>query len=325
MNKAERMLKKALDQRLQKNNVQLSEKDARTDGGEEYSIINGVTDKDGNILNNVVLLDSEIFKKEKNKEKALRQYIYDKLAGKQIAVRDKDGKQTVIEFARKNERVTKDGANNSRKVLDKLATKNDRNSRMAAAHAEEIVYVSRESEPHSNEHSHQWMDENGWDFRSAILLSQNGDLYEATLNIANARDGRRILYDINKIKSIGTATLPNTPNTAKGSRINPMLKYSISNPSEKVNNFQENSYTPVSDDSQSTANEEPCIQPYCTAQEIAAAEILINDAKNAGKRSTRRTAAAGATRRRRTTRHRYTQHRRRPSAAGARCARFRRG
>lgn len=47
------------------------------------------------------------------------------------------------------------------------------------------------------------MDSNGWEFRTAFLQDKAGNIYEATLNIANG-EGRRILYDINNIRKIDT-------------------------------------------------------------------------------------------------------------------------
>ena len=54
----------------------------------------------------------------------------------------------------------------------------------------------------STEHIHQWLDENGWEYRTAYAMDKNGKIYEMNLNIAKSRDGRKILYDINNIKEI---------------------------------------------------------------------------------------------------------------------------
>lgn len=45
------------------------------------------------------------------------------------------------------------------------------------------------------------MDENGWEHRKTYIQDRSGNIYEATLNIANGRD-RRILYDINNVRQI---------------------------------------------------------------------------------------------------------------------------
>ena len=159
-----------------------------------------------------VLLDTDIFSGVpfKKRPKVFKDYIYNNFAGKKITVKNDDGDTKVIEFARSYERVKKIGAKNPHKVIDELATKRDRNSQLAAIHADEIVYVSKTDAiaAEKTENSHQWLDYNGWEFRTATLIAPNGDMFEATLNIGRTKDGRNILYDINKIKTIGRATLP---------------------------------------------------------------------------------------------------------------------
>ena len=159
-----------------------------------------------------VLLDTDIFSGVpfKKRPKVFKDYIYNNFAGKKITVKKDDGDTKVIEFARSYERVKKIGAKNPHKVIDELATKRDRNSQLAAIHADEIVYVSKTDAiaAEKTENSHQWLDYNGWEFRTATLIAPNGDMFEATLNIGRTKDGRNILYDINKIKTIGRATLP---------------------------------------------------------------------------------------------------------------------
>ena len=49
------------------------------------------------------------------------------------------------------------------------------------------------------------------------MMFPNSSIYEATLNIGKAKDGRNILYNINKIKEVGWASLPTAaPNGAVG-------------------------------------------------------------------------------------------------------------
>ena len=47
-----------------------------------------------------------------------------------------------------------------------------------------------------------------------------GEIYTATLNIAKTRDGRNILYDINKISRIGHGDVPSNAKSKRGSHIN---------------------------------------------------------------------------------------------------------
>ena len=64
------------------------------------------------------------------------------------------------------------------------------------------------------------MDQNGWSFRKVFLQSNDGKIYEATLNIADGRD-RRILYEINNVKLVDkkktSASIPSTDESQRSS------------------------------------------------------------------------------------------------------------
>ena len=130
--------------------------------------------------------------------------MYEKLAGHKVIAYDGD-KPVAIEFARANERVIKDGIDKDHKVIDKLARKKHDRDRHIIAHAKELVEVSKNTNTSNSENSHQWLDKNGWDFRKVYIVNHRGDILEATLNIANTEDGRKVLYDINKIRTISLA------------------------------------------------------------------------------------------------------------------------
>lgn len=196
-----------------------------------------VEDEDGNIHENVVVVDTDIFKNKKprNFKEALIDYVYNNLAGKPFLAKDNYGNDVTIEFAKINERVQKDGASRAHRAIDKLARKNDRNSQFAVAQARELIYVSKESGGNS-EHKHQWLDANGWEYRTAKMQLPSGEIYEVTLNIGQARDGRNILYDINQIKNIGRASLPESGNdSGNGSHTNSDADKSIPQNQSVVN------------------------------------------------------------------------------------------
>lgn len=84
----------------------------------------------------------------------------------------------------------------------------DLHRRMIAANAMfeifiDVYFAEKESDP--------------WKIGTSIVQTKNGNLYEVTLNIAKTKDGRNILYDVNKIKKSGTATCPQMSIT-KGAR-----------------------------------------------------------------------------------------------------------
>ena len=209
---------------------------------EKFSIADDIVDDNGTHYGKGVVLDTKIFKNKKPRDwgKILKKFVYDNLAGKQITVFDENNNERVIEFARLNERVKKDGANNPHKVIDKLARKIDNNSKLAVAHSAEIVEVSN-FESNNPTHTHQWLDENGWEYRNVYLINRKGEIYKATLNIGKSKDGRNILYDINKISNIGHGVVFSNGvekiDTKRNSLINPNV--AKTNVSQNIKNVNE--------------------------------------------------------------------------------------
>lgn len=208
-------------------------------GGVKYSIQPIVGEKQN--YGNGVVLDTNLFDgvSPRNWGKVLNKFVYTKLAGKEMVVYDEDGKAETIYLAKENDRVKKDGSNNSHKVLDKLARNGGNNIRaLAVVHLSEALETSS-YQNNTDEHNHQWMDENGWEHRITYLQDANGNIYQATLNIANGRD-RRILYDINNIRKIdqknrtADGAVPSTEN-GRGSLISNSSKGIVPSSGEKVN------------------------------------------------------------------------------------------
>ncbi len=143
---------------------------------------------------------------------------------------DEDRNAETVYIAKTNDRVTKDGAKNSHKVIDELARYRGDNVRaLATVHLSEALETSR-YENSTDDNAHQWMDQNGWDHRKAYLQDRAGTIYEATINIAKGRD-RNILYSISNIKAIdknraSDGAVPSTED-GRGSHINRSSKYSI--------------------------------------------------------------------------------------------------
>lgn len=207
-------------------------------GDVKYSIKENVKNKvSGEIYDKVVVLDTNIFKgiPPRNWGKTFRNFISKHLIGKKFLTFDENGKEEIIEFAKPNERVTKNGANNSHKVIDKLSRKSDRNSKLVIVHSDEVINIS-EKQNENAEHSHQWLDENGWEYRNAIVMDKYGKLYSVTLNIAKSKDGRNILYDINKINEVGYGVVLSNAKGKRSSHINPnFVTNSISQSENNVN------------------------------------------------------------------------------------------
>ena len=220
-------------------------KNTANEGGVRYSIseIEGEKKKYGT----GVILDTDIFNgvKPRSWGRILEDYVYKHMAGKALTMYDDAGNPETVYFAKLNDRVKKDGAKSSHKVIDKLARYNGDNTRaLATVHLAEALETSKEKYDNENdrrnENNHQWMDENGWKHRTTYLQDRSGNIYEATLNIADGRD-RRILYDINNIRLIDKAkkrtadgAVPSTEN-GRGSHINSSSKGMVPETSAKSN------------------------------------------------------------------------------------------
>ena len=180
---------------------QANKNTAREGGVERYSISEIEGEKANYGLG--VVLDTNLFDNvgTRNWNNVLNRFVYENMAGKELVMYDQNGNAEAVYFAKTNDRVTKDGAKNSHKVIDKLARYRGDNIRaVATVHLTEALTVSK-NETNNNEHTHKWMDENGWTLRTVYLQDKTGAIYEATLNIANGKE-RRILYDITNIRKI---------------------------------------------------------------------------------------------------------------------------
>lgn len=167
-----------------------------------------------------VILDTDIFDGVRPRAwgDVLSAYVYNNLAGTELTVYDGNGNSETIYLAKATDRVRKDGAKNSHKVLDKLAGYRGDSVRAKAIVQMSEVLATSKYENSIDEHSHQWMDENGWILRKTYLQTLDGDIYEATLNIADGRD-RKILYEINQVhwvdKKETSASIPSTDNSQR--------------------------------------------------------------------------------------------------------------
>lgn len=138
--------------------------------------------------------------------KVLGKFVYENLAGTELRTFDENGNEQTVYLARENDRVRKDGANNSHRVIDKLARyKGDNTKALAVVHISELLATS-EHENTTDEHNHQWMDSRGWEHRKTYVQDMVGNIYSATLNIARGND-RNILYDINNVRRIDEGSI----------------------------------------------------------------------------------------------------------------------
>lgn len=171
------------------------------DAGARFSIVD-IVGKDRE-YKDCVFLDTDIFNEVKPRywNFILNKFVYENLAGHNIAVYDKDGKEERISFAKKNERVTKKGKKNSHKVIDKLARVEGNVNSLAVVHIDELLQTA-EYIGESKENEQQWLDHNGWEYKKTYLATKLGGVYETTLNIARTKDGRKVLYALSNTKKV---------------------------------------------------------------------------------------------------------------------------
>lgn len=177
--------------------------------GVSNSITEPFVDNNGTRFENAVLLDTDFFDgmSPRNWGKKLRQYVFNRSQNKPfiLPVLDESSNVQILQFAKKNDRVRKNGSN-THLVLNELVNTTDNLSKLAVIHINEIIAVSEESNPYySNDNSHGWMDKNGWLHRTANIINiKNGNIYEITIDIPKTNDGRALLYATKgKIKKVG--------------------------------------------------------------------------------------------------------------------------
>jgi hypothetical protein len=112
---------------------------------------------------------------------------------------------------------------------------------LAVAHAIELISVSEKENRYSPDNIHQWLDENGWEYRNIYIQdNKSKDIFSAELNIAHTKEGRKILYDINKVKKVDDGVVASVPrkNTGMGS---PSTSTSVNSISDSDTEVKKNS------------------------------------------------------------------------------------
>lgn len=166
----------------------------------KYSIRDDIVDVNGVEYDHIVELDYKRFNKIRRNGKAYIDFIRNNLIKQKITVLDGNGNSEVIEFAGEKEKVKKDGAKNAHPVIGELTQAKNETKKLVIVNSVETAEISHFSK-NTDEHSHQWLDENGWEERTSFVMNRDGTIYPVTLHIAKTRDGRNILYDVNvKIK-----------------------------------------------------------------------------------------------------------------------------
>ena len=213
------------------------------------SIVDNVRLDSGEYIDKAVLLDTDFFEglNPRNWGKKLQTYVENRSKNDPVimTILDENGDEQKLVFAKTSDRVSKNGGA-PHPVLGELTTTRDNISKLAVVHIDEIVEVSEENNPYYTEQDgHGWMDENGWLHRNAYVINAvNGSVYNLTVDIAKARDGRTILYATKgKIKRVGQTQVDSIPKDGPWSHSD--SGKSITQPKDSVNRkfsiYEENS------------------------------------------------------------------------------------
>ena len=150
-----------------------------------------------------VYLDSNMLDglTEAERIKAVKNYIKN-IGGQKFNAFDKNGNIVDIIIADGKKYITNKG--------DKRKVNNDLSSYLKnTVKQEAIILVDEliEASEYKNKlpatHSHGWLDNNGknsWEYYKVTIQEKNNSVWEATLNVANSANGKKILYDIYPIK-----------------------------------------------------------------------------------------------------------------------------
>lgn len=130
------------------------------------------------------------------------------LAGQTFVAHDAQGNEVDIVIASnrrfKNSRGKRVNANKD------LIQKNSKNEvkQETLLLIDEALDVAKYEKSKPTKYSHDWLDDEGknhWDYWRVYVEDKNNTIWEATLNVANATNGEKVLYDIYPIKKIGRA------------------------------------------------------------------------------------------------------------------------
>lgn len=184
---------------------------AEESGNAKFSMRQNITGDSGKVYGDGVYLDSNLLDGLSDKERVqMVKARIAELGGQTFTAYDGD---TPVEI--KIESYNKSFINNKgkrAKVNNDLATKNINRKikQETVVLSDEIIKASKFKESVPSKYSHGWLDNKGqgnWERRTVFVQEKNNSVWEATLHIANAQNGEKILYDIDPIKIVdGTAS-----------------------------------------------------------------------------------------------------------------------
>ena len=161
------------------------------------------------------------------------------LGGSTFTAYDNNGNAVDVTIA-KSSRTFKNKNGRRVSVNKDLTTKYNKNEtkQEAVVLVDELIETAHYLNSDPAKHPHDWLDNNGkndWERWTTYIEDKNNTIWEATLNVANATNGEKILYDISPIKKVGRSGKSDAVPTDKSVPQNPDIvntQMSISSDSE---------------------------------------------------------------------------------------------
>ena len=179
------------------------------EGGVQYSL-GEITDDTGKSYGIGVHLDSTLLDGLSADERVdiVKEYIKE-IGGETFTAYDTNGHAIDVSIAKHGEKFKNKNGHRVLATKD-LANKGIKNEvkQEAIALVDELITAAEYDASAKPNYPHGWVDgygKNDWEYWTAYIQDKSGNIWEATLNIANAADGRKILYDIGPIKNAGRA------------------------------------------------------------------------------------------------------------------------
>ena len=172
--------------------VQKSKKEIIGESGKSYGI--GVY-LDSTVLNG--LSDDERITKVKEHLK--------NLGGSSFVAYDNNGKQVDVHIAEAKERFVNENGQRIRVQHHMTGYLANKTKQEAIILIDELITTAKQGKSVASEYSHGWLDDNGkndWDRWTTYIQDKEKNVWEATLQIANSADGRKILYEVYPIKEV---------------------------------------------------------------------------------------------------------------------------
>lgn len=201
-------LEKAYEKAVEAQRKAEKKNTAQTGGGERLSL-RKIVGENGKNYGIGVYLDSTLLDNLSPAERRamVKEYVRE-LGGQVLTAYDEDGNEVNITIAEADKKFTN---RQGKKVAvnHDLVSKYDSNVKQEAiALVDELVMAAEFDTEKESKYSHGWIDDNGknhWKYWKTYIQDKNNTIWLATLNVATAEDGTRILYDINPIKKVGQA------------------------------------------------------------------------------------------------------------------------